>query len=154
MIMWYLLSSCLKNYVELNNAELWDTNSWLTHICWMHHHSSIKQNVTSSSSPDNIRKKNIIFCSLFSSCCVSWLWYLAVNVTIKINRPNCSEWFYLIVAISFGPRLGPSSGSFTKYVSCYWAVLIWIHISAYNTCNRYEVARIFLILKFFFFSKC
>jgi hypothetical protein len=55
-------------------------------------------------------------------------WYLAVNTTIKINRSNCSHWFYLIVATCFGPHLGPSSGSLIKYFSCYWTVIIWIHI--------------------------
>jgi hypothetical protein len=75
-------------------------------------------------------------------------WYLAVNTrikTIKIKQSNCSNWFCLIVAACFGPQLGTSSGSHIKYVSCYWTVLIWIHISA---CNRHEVARIFIILKF------
>jgi hypothetical protein len=73
-------------------------------------------------------------------------WYFAVNTTIEINKSNVSNWFYLIVATCFGPHLGPSSGSLIKYVSCYWTVLIWIHISAtyqsYNTCNLHVVARI------------
>jgi hypothetical protein len=61
-------------------------------------------------------------------------WYLAVNTTIKINQSNCSHWFYLIAATCLGPHLGPSLGSLIKYVSCYWTVLIWIHISTtYHT---------------------
>jgi hypothetical protein len=57
-------------------------------------------------------------------------WYLAVNKTIKINQSNCSHWFYLIVVICFDPHLGSSSRSLIKYVSYYWTVVIWIHISA------------------------
>jgi hypothetical protein len=59
-------------------------------------------------------------------------WYLAVNTTIeiRINQSKCSHWFYLIVATCFGPHMGPSSGSLSKYFSCYWTALIWIHISA------------------------
>jgi hypothetical protein len=70
--------------------------------------------------------------SLFESCCESWLWYLAINTTIKIkiNQSNCSHWFYLIVAMCFSPHSGPSSGSLVKSVSCYWTVEMWIHFSA------------------------
>jgi hypothetical protein len=44
--------------------------------------------------------------------------YLAINTTIKVNQSNCSHWFYFIVATCFGPHLGLSSGSLTKYINC------------------------------------
>jgi hypothetical protein len=58
--------------------------------------------------------------SLHSVVYHDW-WYWAVNTTIeiKINKFNCSHWFYLIVATCFGPHLGPSSGSLIKYVTCH-----------------------------------
>jgi hypothetical protein len=52
------------------------------------------------------------------------IWIFGGNKTIIINQSNCSHWFYLIVATYFGSNLGPSSGSLTKYVSCYSTVLI------------------------------
>jgi hypothetical protein len=38
---------------------------------------------------------------------------------IKINQSNCSHYFYLMVAVCFGPHMGPSSNSLVKYVSTY-----------------------------------
>jgi hypothetical protein len=51
-----------------------------------------------------------------------YLVHLTANATTKLNQPNCSHWFYSIVATCFDPHMGPSSGSIIKYVSCYWTV--------------------------------
>jgi hypothetical protein len=48
------------------------------------------------------------------------------------NKNKLIELLTLVlrVATCFGPHSGPSSGSLIKYVSCYWTVLIWTHITA------------------------
>jgi hypothetical protein len=70
------------------------------------------------------------------------LWYSdrQHNKYFKINQSNCLHWFYLITATCFGPYFGPSSGSFIKYISCYWNILIWVYISVnhYNLHNTYN----------------
>jgi hypothetical protein len=58
------------------------------------------------------------------------------NKYFKTNQSGCLRWFYLITATCFGPYFGPSSGSFIKYVSRYWNIFIWVHIS-FKHCNYY-----------------
>jgi hypothetical protein len=75
------------------------------------------------------------------------------NKYFKINQSNCLHWFYLITATRFGPYFGPSLGSFIKYVSLYWNILIWIHINVnhynyHNTYNYYWIVKRVLTFKF------
>jgi hypothetical protein len=57
---------------------------------------------------------------------------LIVNTTnTSNNKPIKSylHWLQLIAATYFGQYLGPSPGRIIKWDSCYWNILIWIHIS-------------------------
>jgi hypothetical protein len=47
------------------------------------------------------------------------------NKYFKIDQSSLLHWFYLLTATCFGPYFGPSSGSFIKYVSRYWNILIY-----------------------------
>jgi hypothetical protein len=76
---------------------------------------------------------------------------LAVNTTIKLNQQNCSHWIYLITATCLDPYLVPSSGSFITYVSGYWNILIWIHISVNNSnhiikCKQFDWFIFYFVL--------
>jgi hypothetical protein len=57
------------------------------------------------------------------------LWY---NGSQHNNKNKTIELFTLVLfnnCYMFRSTVGPSSGIFIKYVSCYWNILIWIHIS-------------------------
>jgi hypothetical protein len=69
----------------------------------------------------------------------SLLWYVCRqhNGYFKINRSTCLHWFYLITATCVGPYFGLSTGSFIKYVSCYW-----INTNNYNHHNSVIIITI------------
>jgi hypothetical protein len=99
-------------------------------------HASLRKTCTdvyASVRLDSIRLLNFLQENLRQ--CILFCGIQAVNTRIQINQSNCLQWFELITATCFGPHLGPSSGSFIKYVSCYWNIQIWIHISV-DHCNH------------------
>jgi hypothetical protein len=75
------------------------------------------------------------------------------NKYFKINQSGCLHWFYLITSKCFRPYFESPSGSFIKYISRYWNILIWIHIivnhyNHHNTCHYYQnCKKIFKFLK-------
>jgi hypothetical protein len=54
--------------------------------------------------------------------------HLAVNTTVNKNKPF--ELLTLVLFNGFCPDMRRSVGTLIKYISSYWAVLVWIHISA------------------------
>jgi hypothetical protein len=99
--------------------------------------------------------------SIFTVCIVLChdLWHSGPPKQEEIiNQSNCSHWFHLITAICFGPYLGPSSGSFIKYVSCYWNILIWsISVLIIMIIIMHVIVNkntFFLILKLFSSLQC
>jgi hypothetical protein len=73
--------------------------------------------------------------SWFSSdiyCVHAVMWYTwwldrQHNKYFKYKPTKCCylHWLYLVTATC----LGPYWGSLIKYISCYWNILIWIHVS-------------------------
>jgi hypothetical protein len=68
-------------------------------------------------------------------------WFTLMNVQLWLavfgrqhnNKNKPIELLTLVLfdgCYMFGPHFGPSSDSLIKYVSCYWTVQIWIHISS------------------------
>jgi hypothetical protein len=97
-------------------------------------------------------KYNIIYCLQPVVCHDLWHSGCQHNKYFKTKEHNSLHWFYLVTAKCFCPYFGRSSGSFIKYISHYWNILIWIHISVsrynhHNTCDCYGVVNIFQTLK-------